>query len=70
MQNKKNKKVFQYFSSFVLCTHSHLVPEFVQSGIIKYVSLFGVVILQVIVLEWSSVSFPIHSVLGQDHCTT
>lgn len=50
--------------------YMHLVPELVQSGIIKHVSLFGVVILQGVGLQWPCVPFPIHAILCQDHCDT
>lgn len=51
------------------CTSTHLVPQFVEPGIVKGLPLLRVVVLQRVAFHWSSVSFPIHPILGEDHCT-
>lgn len=56
---------FQYYA-----TKPNLVPEFVQSGIIRSVLLLDVVIFQRVALQWPCVPFPIHPILGEDHCRT
>lgn len=45
---------------------AHFVPQFVQSGVLKHFSQFGVMVFQVVAVQGTVVLLTIHSILGQD----
>lgn len=45
---------------------THFVPQFVQPGVLKYFSQFGLMVFQVVAVEGTVVLLTIQSILGQD----
>lgn len=50
----------------LICFKTYFVPQFVQSGVLKCFSQFGIMVFQVVAVQGTVVLLPIHSVLGQD----
>lgn len=46
---------------------THFVPQFVQSGVLKYFSQFDIMVFQVVAVYGTVVLLTVQSIFGQDY---